>query len=100
MTPRLDNWSSCVRSANPYLAPEMCRTCLQGTVTGDRRFADGAHVVTSPIVGVVKARGTVVTRTGTEYRLGRVDRAYARLYPNARKRLFANLPEKGALHAS
>ena len=68
---KLSNWS--VR-ANPYAPPESRATRLCGIVSGHPEIDDGDAVTTSRITA---ARGRVITtRSGTEYRLGRIDPKY------------------------
>jgi hypothetical protein len=76
MTVKLQDWFVRFDRHDPFAAPEVNPTCLAGTVTGHPRKRDGQRVVTSYIVA---AEGRIVTtRSGTRYRLGRIDRAYRR----------------------
>lgn len=62
----LSNWYATPAPDNtPYTAPELCRICLVGRVSGHPGFADGQQIMTSPIE---TANGrTVQTIHGTEY---------------------------------
>ena len=90
----LQDWAI-VSNATPYTAPECITQSLHGRVYGHAKFADGETVRTSYIVG--KRGHLVVTKSGSLYKLGRVSKKYAKLYPNARKRLFNSLPEVGEI---
>jgi hypothetical protein len=62
---KLQDWA--VRSGGPgarFLAPEVAPVRLEGGVTGHPRKSEGKRVVT--------------TRSGTKYRLGRIQRGYRR----------------------
>jgi hypothetical protein len=72
--PRIDNWSTTTNVCDAYTAPECQTVCLQGDITGHARFEDGEHVYTSPIVGVEKRE--ILTKTGTIYTLGKIDRRF------------------------
>ena len=93
---KLEGWSireSSIYTGSKYVAPELLQVvCLEGKVFGHHnpRFFDGDMVVTSSLAGR-KGRSVIVTHSGTEYTLGRVDRKYGRRYPGARKRLFDSL---------
>jgi hypothetical protein len=71
--PRIDNWSTTC-NFDPYTAPECQAVLLQGNITGHPRFADGEHITTSAIVGIEKRE--ILTRSGTIYKLGRIDRRF------------------------
>lgn len=78
MIPRIDDWF--VRpGGNPYTAPEVAGTVVVGRVTGhpdQTGWPNGSKIQTSQIVAF---RGRVVTTaSGSKYRLGRVNEAYAR----------------------
>lgn len=90
----LQDWAV-VSSATPYTAPECITQSLRGKVYGHTKFTDGESVITSYIIG--KRAHLVVTKSGSLYKLGRVSKEYAKLYPNARKRLFNSLPEVGEI---
>ena len=82
--PKLTNWFI-TSDSNPYLAPELITSKLVGVVTGHDAFTDGEMVVTSPIVG---SKGDlIITKSGTLYELGEVDREYENKYPGARERV-------------
>ena len=87
---RLENWS--ITGRDPYLAPELQEACLYGTVYGHLRLKDGNTVVTSSIV---KSEGEIIiTHSGSQYELGKVDPEYEKEFPNARERLFESLRRK------
>jgi hypothetical protein len=71
--PRIDNWTT-TKNFDPYTAPECQAVCLQGNVSGHSRFKNGDYVHTSPIEGVEKRE--ILTKTGTIYTLGRIDRRF------------------------
>jgi len=61
----LDNWST---TSNPYQAPEIRKTYLQGEVFGHPNFQEGDKVYTSHIV---QSEGRwIKTSSGSEYILG------------------------------
>jgi len=66
---RLENWSMFV-DPNPYLAPELQRGHLTGTVYGNPSFEDGASITTSYIIEINVRKGYAKTRSGSEYVLG------------------------------
>ena len=77
---RLENWSIVDLDAdNPYLAPELHRPALHGTIFDDDRFSDGTVVTTSAITAVDQRK--VRTKSGTIYYLGRVSEEYEKAYP-------------------
>ncbi len=70
---KLDNWSV-LSNADPYLAPELRKSCLKGVPTGHPRKPDGKVIYTSSIVSVAGRK--ITTRSGTVYCLGRIDPNY------------------------
>ena len=70
---KLDNWSV-LSDQDPYRAPEMRSSRLKGIPTGHPRKQDGKTIYTSPVVSVDGRK--VTTRSGTVYRLGRIDPLY------------------------
>lgn len=84
---RLENWSIIAHEFDPYQAPERVSKGLHGQVYGHESLEDGSLIYTSRVVHVNAAAGTVTTRTGSLYTLGKVDPAYEALYPNAFARL-------------
>jgi hypothetical protein len=80
----IKNWS---------LVPGKGTVHLYGDVYGDERFADGATIETSPIVGLNPLQETVVTKSGNEYMLGRPNDKYEEAYPDAKKQFLDNLFE-------
>lgn len=67
MAVRITNWGVVDRDADPYIAPELARPRLVGTVFGHPRKSDGTKVVTSSIIRVNGLK--VNTSSGTEYEL-------------------------------
>jgi len=91
----LENWSVVTNNSDPYTPPE-CRTQhLHGLVFGHPRFKDGLDVTTSEIINIED--GAIRTRSGSLYHLGRVEPAYEKAYPNARKRLIWSLEKLSEL---
>jgi hypothetical protein len=80
---RLENWSI-GSNQNGFTAPEIVKLFLRGSVYGHPKFNDGERVHTSQIVSV-HAR-IVTTKTGSSYKLGKIDKGY-------RKWLKANVPD-------
>jgi len=92
-TVRLEDWSVTFK-ADPYQAPELIRSRLQGKVYGHQRFEDGTFIFTSPIV-----RGEhllIITESGTCYELGKIDPEYEKKFPDATNRLFKSLRDLAA----
>ena len=92
-TTRLENWSVGF-IGDQYTAPELRVSILQGNVynhPNPARHPDGKSISTSPIIG--KRNRKIVTKSGTEYHLGKVDPNYEKLFPGARARVFKNLPK-------
>lgn len=87
---KLENWA--VVCKNPYSAPEMCDQHFMGEVYGHARFEDGEEITTSTVVDYKD--GKFVTRSGSEYELGKVRGDYARLYPNAKERAINSMKRK------
>lgn len=84
---RLENWCI-VSDGDPYLAPEMQKSYLNGKVYGHPRFDEGHYVTTSRIIEVKD--GKVHTRSGSVYELGKVDPSYEEQFPKALERLLGN----------
>lgn len=82
---KLENWSVTVANVNPYTPPELQAHMLHGEVYGSLKFKDGERVTTTPIVGVNGDR--IVTRSGSEYALGKPHPDYEAAFPNAKQRL-------------
>lgn len=62
-TVRLENWLTTLASNDPYLAPEMNPTCLQGQIYGHPKIKDGTWVTTPKIAA---AEGLKITVSGSE----------------------------------
>jgi len=86
---RLENWCVVSRGWLGFEPPERERICLHGTVTGHPRCADGKEITTSMVVA--RNGHCVVTKSGNEYELGRVDAAFEMAFPEARRRLLDRL---------
>ena len=81
----LENWSITPCPRDPYLAPELRRSCLQGW-----RENEEDRIVTSPIVG--KTPDNHIQTQNSTYILGAIDPLYEQAFPNAHERLLASLP--------
>lgn len=82
------NWSVvCTEEFDPYKAPEMYAAKIAGEVYGHHKYEDGHKIITSRVVGV--EGNSVLTKSGSTYELGDVDPEYEKVFPDARKRLFA-----------
>jgi len=78
---RIENWSIIdLDYNNYYLAPELRRSALNGSIFDDDRFADGTIITTSSIETVDQRK--VRTKSGTIYYLGKVSSDYKKHYPN------------------
>lgn len=73
-TIRIDDWSTCYVSEDPFRAPELNGLCLQGTIAYHPRTKRGGGIRTSAIVAVDGR--TVRTRSGSLYYLGRPSHNY------------------------
>ena len=93
MKTQLKNWSFGSQGDDFYQSPEQMVPCLQGNVFGhpNPRHHDGKFIVTSRLIG--KRNGLAMTQSGTEYELGDVEPNYEKRFPNAKERLFSQLPE-------
>lgn len=83
----MKNWSV---MANPFQAPEVQVTFLQGNAFGHPRFEEGSPVNTSRITGVTDhGEYKIVHTQNTDYRVtaADVDPDYEKLYPGAYSRL-------------
>jgi hypothetical protein len=89
---KLERWCILARHEAAFQAPDEDPRRLHGVVNGHHRLADGAEVTTSLIVA--RNGEKVVTKSGSEYDLGAIDSTYKSLYPEAKKRLLASLPER------
>lgn len=72
---KIDNWSTCPATNDPFVAPECRGLALQGNVQ-DHPVLGVGFVHTSPIDRFHKR--TVTTYSGTVYRLGRIDPQFRR----------------------
>lgn len=76
--PRLENWSLCSMTVNPYLLPECQSISLHGAVYGHDRFEDGLHITTSSVVDLDIAGERAKTYSGSEYSLGKPSQEWMR----------------------
>ena len=83
---RLEKWGIIYGSMlNGYQAPELQTYKISGIVYGHSYFEDGTLIATSSIMKIKD--GVAFTRTGSQYKLGKVDAEYLELYPDAEKLL-------------
>jgi hypothetical protein len=73
--PKLENWSITKRGDNPYQAPELWKSVLQGNVYGHSRFdlLDGELITTSVVTAINVKEKWAETHSGSHYELGEVD---------------------------
>lgn len=88
----MENWAV-VRDYDPYMAPELCKTRLQGTVYGHPKHDDGKVLVTSSIQKIDPVGRTVTTRSGSVYELGSVNPEWEAQFPDAENRFWNNNPQ-------
>lgn len=75
---RIDDWSCCLSTNDPYTPPEMIGLALQGWATNHPRLGTN-RVWTSRIVGVLNEKcgnRYVFTESGSVYLLGRISKRY------------------------
>ena len=70
--PRLENWSVCALPPDPYTAPELWTSVLNGNVYGNKRFNDRTRVNTSSVKEINTITMKAQTRN-TLYELGEPD---------------------------
>lgn len=85
---KMENWGIVYTEQDPYKAPELRTQCLVGDRLGPG--TDIKCVITTRIIG---KSGNYIETKNTMYDLGTPDPIYEELYPNAKERLFATLPE-------
>ena len=83
--PKLENWSTIL-----YVDGKNDRVVLHGYVYGHPRHKDGKEVSTTEFK-LCTDDGLIQTQSGTVYELGAVDPEYEKLFPDARRRLMANI---------
>lgn len=88
---KLEDWAVVLAPISPYQAPETAEQRLHGIVTDHPEFETGARITSSPIRG--KRDGCVITKSGSDYFLGKPAKDSEELYPNAYNRLMDSLPE-------
>ncbi len=92
---KLENWSV-AETGDGYTPPERRFPILQGNVFGHPgRHEDGKLISTSPIIKLVN--GKILTKSGSEYELGKIDEEYEKCFPNARQRLLDSFDENGEI---
>lgn len=92
----MENWFITPGNPDPYLAPEQTTQLLAGNVYGRTpRFEDGTSITTTVITEVIEAGDDllVVTKSGTTYKLGKVQEGYELAFPDARNRLITSYKE-------
>lgn len=89
MTAILRNWSVCA-SFDLYTPPELQAPRLQGEVYGHPKYLDGSIIVASKVLGYDEKTKEVICFS-RRYKLGRINPKYAKLFPNARRRVMASL---------
>ena len=81
--PTVNNWSIVdegIFIRNPYAAPEVRNSILQGNVTNHPKFEDNSHILTSVVVEINLKEKFVKTSKGSTYILGDPDPGYAEAY--------------------
>lgn len=71
---------------------------ITGYVYDHPKFEDGEGIVISNPVLFDREKRIIKTKSGTEYRLGKIDAIYANMYKDAEERLFKTLEEKVELN--
>ena len=69
--PKLENWSFIQDTSNPYMAPELRTSHLQGNVYGRKEFEDGTFVTTS-FIRDVNLKEKIAITGNTTYELGEI----------------------------
>jgi hypothetical protein len=67
---------------------------LTGYTYGHKTFTDGSWVIISNPAKFNRNTRIVTTRSGSEYRLGKISQNYATAYEGAENRLFSALEKK------
>ncbi len=67
---------------------------LTGYVYDHPSFIDGSGIVLSNPMEFDRKARVIITRSGTKYKLGKIDVQYAQMYENAENRLFNTLEER------
>ena len=62
---------------------------LSGNVYGNPKFEEGANIITAPVVGYNADDDVFVTRSGSKYKLGKMDSEYAEMFPEAKSKLIS-----------
>ena len=76
----LENWHYVILAGGK-------RSGLCGNIFGHPIFKDGRNIVTSSIVGYDEKEDVFITKNGTRYQLGKINKEYASIYPDAKDRL-------------
>lgn len=90
---KIENWMLVGSFENPYSAPELAKPYIVGEVYDKPGFVDGTVVRTSQITLVDSLNETVVTKSGSVYKIGQPDDHYAQRFPDARARMFGAISE-------
>lgn len=85
----IENWSFGANPKSPYDPPELWQYVLQGEVMVNGKWTNIQTTTPSYRDGEI-----IITRSGSRYALGEVDPEYEKLYPDARNRLMAMIPNK------
>lgn len=92
---KLNNWyitGNVPNETDPWQAPEaqLPKVSMGGWVQNHPEFKDGDHITCSAVVGVTKVIDTLfaTTLSGSIYELEEVEPTYAKMFPNAKERLY------------
>jgi len=93
---RLENWlvtQDPHEKWDPYKAPELYTPRLVGDVYGHPTFPDGHTIsVSTPVSS--DGNNTITTKSGSMYKLGKVNPDYEKSYSGAKQRLINSLPKE------
>lgn len=81
---RLENWSVTSEDSTHFY--------FQGNVYEHPRLKDGLYIHTTRVIGCGHD-GVFITKSGSHYTLGEVDKEYEKAFPNARERLYTSAKE-------
>lgn len=87
---KLNNWAL-VTYGSPMAPPEHRRQCLIGETEGHPEWEDGHTIITSGLRG--RYGEFIVTGSGSFIQLGTVSAHYEASFPDAEKRVLAQLDE-------
>jgi hypothetical protein len=86
---KIENWYLIYTDNNGFIAPELKSVSVCGDIFDSEKFSDGEFIRTSTIVKFNSDNFSVMTLSGSEYLLGKVDPQYEKIYPNAIERIKA-----------